>query len=748
MKLLVGAIAALCLIGLGQARAAEVQQLAYAWHNVRIGGGGFTPGVLYSSAEKGLAYLRTDVGGAYRWDEALQTWVPLQDAIWQDSYLGVESLAPDPINPDIVYLAGGMYSSLPSAILRSSDRGRTWTIVPAPFAMGGNEDGRGLGERLAIDPNRSSTLFFGSRHDGLWRSDDSAASWTKVASFPLPGLGAPQPRHSHGGIAFVILDPTSGALGAGSKTIFAGVADPGPNHLFRSDDGGQHWQLVPGGPNAALLPVKAAVDSRGFLYVDYCDGIGPSGITDGAVWKLDIRSGRWTDISPTRGSEQEGGYMGLSLDRQHPGRLAVSTVDRWAHRDTIWVSNDGGSHWSSLRERSSSDVSATPYVRFGAPEAPFGHWISGLAIDPFDGGTLAYTTGVTVYRTEDGLRSQLLWKPWVEGMEETVPLSLVSPTGGAHLVSGIGDVHGFVHDRLDASPERAIAPPDFPNTNQLDFAGAAPAILVRSASDYQPDPDGASLAWSDNGGRDWTLLKTPPAIGPDGKSARMDTNGEVPITVSADGGTFVVSGPAMLATSDRGKNWWRPKGVPRGARAIADKADGQAWYAIDYSGGHLFVSRDGAHSFKPVPATGLPADISDVRPRNRESPPYAIARPGHAGELWFMSGGRLYRSTDFGSNFSTKTPVDLTFANFGLGKEAPKSSFPTLFAFAVTKTWGGILRSTDGGASWLRINDDDHQWGLRFRTMTGDPRLFGRIYVGTDGRGIFYGDPAPSKDLR
>lgn len=53
-----------------------------------------------------------------------------------------------------------------------------------------------------------------------------------------------------------------------------------------------------------------------------------------------------------------------------------------------------------------------------------------------------------------------------------------------------------------------------------------------------------------------------------------------------------------------------------------------------------------------------------------------------------------------------------------------------------------IWRSDDQGATWLRLNDELHQWGQRFRCLAADPRIFGRVYVGTDGRGILYGEPA------
>jgi hypothetical protein len=55
----------------------------------------------------------------------------------------------------------------------------------------------------------------------------------------------------------------------------------------------------------------------------------------------------------------------------------------------------------------------------------------------------------------------------------------------------------------------------------------------------------------------------------------------------------------------------------------------------------------------------------------------------------------------------------------------------------------GLFRSDDVSATWVRINDDRHQYGNRFRCITGDPRIYGRVYVGTDGRGIVYGDRAP-----
>ena len=77
----------------------------------------------------------------------------------------------------------------------------------------------------------------------------------------------------------------------------------------------------------------------------------------------------------------------------------------------------------------------------------------------------------------------------------------------------------------------------------------------------------------------------------------------------------------------------------------------------------------------------------------------------------------------------------------GLGKPARDGDPPVVFVFGEVAGKLGLYRSDDEGRRWQRIDDDAHRIGGVVRHVTGDPRLPGRVYFGTEGRGIWYGDP-------
>ena len=78
------------MLGASTARADSDHQ-AYGWRNVQIVAGGFITGIQFHPTEPGLVYVRTDIGGSYRWDEGFGRWLPLNDAtsrIYGRVYLG------------------------------------------------------------------------------------------------------------------------------------------------------------------------------------------------------------------------------------------------------------------------------------------------------------------------------------------------------------------------------------------------------------------------------------------------------------------------------------------------------------------------------------------------------------------------------------------------------------------------------------------------------------------------------------
>ena len=105
----------------------------FSWSNVSMGGGGFVSAVIASPVDKGLFYARTDVGGAYRWNESTARWESMMD--WVDvserGLLGIEAIAVDPQESGVVYMVAGTsyWNNGRTAFLRSSDKGESWDVL-------------------------------------------------------------------------------------------------------------------------------------------------------------------------------------------------------------------------------------------------------------------------------------------------------------------------------------------------------------------------------------------------------------------------------------------------------------------------------------------------------------------------------------------------------------------------------------------------------------------------------------------
>jgi photosystem II stability/assembly factor-like uncharacterized protein len=724
----------------------------YIWKSVQIVGGGFVDGIVFHPSEKGLRYARTDIGGAYRWDDQQKQWMPILDWVsYKDnSLMGVESIAVDPADPNRLYLACGMYTNVTSpnaAILRSDDRGVTFQRTDMPFKMGGNEDGRGNGERLQVDPNDSNVIYFGSRHAGLWRSTDRAVTWSRVSSFPdvaeAPAAEPSGRRRRFGfapqssGVVFEIFDPRGAAVGSPSSTIYVGVSLMGRDNFYRSTDAGATWAPVPGQPTN-YRPSHGVLASNGTIYLSYGTAPGPSRMTDGAIWKFDTSNGQWTDITPEKpdpAKDRRFGYGAVSVDAHNPDALIAST---FGHPDgeELFRSTDAGKTWRPIFHKGGGtfDYSLAPYVS----HTPI-HWLLDIQIDPCDPNHAMFTTGYGGWETFDltdaDAGKPTHWSIMAKGIEETVALQIVSPPSGAHLISGIGDYGGFVHWDLDKpNPDGNCDHPNFGNTTGVAFAQNNPDIIVRVGRVAGSQRNGKiNLGYSLDGGKTWQPSQSMPS----------SSSAQGAIAVNGDGTRWIWtperSSPYL--TRDKGKTWTQCPGLPESTRVIADPNNGQRFYAMDLFNGKLFISNDNGETFQTKPLT-LPGGLPHPGDRGdgRGGQDCIYATPGIDGDLWLAAYDGLYHSTDTGQTF-TKLGLVEQIHGFGFGKAAPGATVPALYLMGIINGQDAIYRSDDFAKSWTRINDNQHQYGLLLQ-ITGDPRIYGRVYVGTHGRGIVYGDPA------
>lgn len=747
----------------------------YKWGKVKIGAGGYVPGIVTNSSQKGLMYARTDMGGAYRWDDTKKEWIQLMEFLGYDDWnnAGVEAIATDSVEPNRLYIFAGMYnndwSSKKAVLFRSTDYGNNFDKIELPFKAGGNMPGRDIGERIVIDPNNNKVLYIATRGDdinngkgnGLWKSEDYGKTWVKVSSFPDEG----QDKDFYGnayGIGWVLFDETSSKPNETTKRIFVGVQDKDGEKIYTSEDAGKTWEGLKGQPLGREIKGKLegmyahkAVISKGTMYVTYKSEIGPYGAGFGNVYKYDINKKTWEDVTPVEKSlNRENGipFGGITVDTKNPNVVMVVTQNLWWPDELIFRSIDGGKTWTGgdlwkmdgydsapvLKKRFTMDYSEIPWLNWGDknnkhPNVKIGWMLGDLEIDPFDTEKVIWASGASVYEAQnisalDKKNGVLNIKLKVNGIEETAALDLISPNKGVPLLSGIGDVGGFRHDDIKIAPEM-IMNPVLGSGTDIDYAESDSNYIVRVGNNY--DKTGARMGISTDNGKTWK-----PAIN---SWSEIDETGGGTVAVSSDKKTIIWSpthNKAVKYSRDNGKTWKESKGLPTEVKLYSDRVNSQKLYA--FKEGKFYVSNNGGENFVITVEKGLPLRVQSG---------FKTA-PNREGDIWIVSGtdnGKeknevgVWRSNDSGKTFAKLNSIEEASC-IGFGKAKEGSNYPTIYVNGKVEGVRGIYSSIDEGKTWVRINDDKHQYGNATSSITGDMNEYGKVYFGTNGFGIAVGE--------
>jgi xyloglucan-specific exo-beta-1,4-glucanase len=676
-----------------------------------------------------------------------------------------ERLAIDPNDPDIMY-----YGSRRKGMWKSTDNGSTWKHITAFTTAAGYDttwNGSGIGF-VAYAPGSSTTLFAGMfrASNNMFQSTDGGATWKAI---PVPAT-----LTSTAGGKHVPLMPQRAVIAPDGSYLIATFADGAGPHTMAWDEGwGAIWD---GFGRGAVLKYDVATATWSDLspsdYIDQ-DATGPSKYDSLNVAGNAIVEGHYIYIGP---------YAGISMNPADPLELAISTegytggqywqvtstttTDRWGTQ--IWHTKDGGKHWYQTFKyqdpkptKSNMDPNGIGWL--GSSSL---HWSGSITIDPNNPKRVWITSGNGIYRTDDitaytadstatvdkhGLvdpwatTMNQVWKVVSKGIEEIVPLELVSVPGGP-LVSVVGDYDGFRHDDVTKYPDDILrtnvsgSMVGVGTTRGLAFAPKAGTMVKvcdkRSYAFQYNSVAIAPLQYSKDTGRTWSVeAYTGPDVSYIQGSAAISADGTVAlwtpfahVVKNSAGADSSVWEPCPIFRNVS-SSWTKVTGID-GAWIVGDPVDANLFYAYKKTDGTVWKSTDKGETFAKVGEPGL-SNYFKMRPV-----------PGKTGDLWFPQSrsdikGGLLRSQDGGATWTAIAGLDSAYA-VTFGKEASGSTFPTVYAFGTVKGVKGVYQSIDQGATWVRVNDDQHQYGgmADGALLQGDMNTFGVVYQSTAGRGI------------
>lgn len=217
----------------------------------------------------------------------------------------VRDLVVDPSNPDRFY-----FGTLDGQIYTSSDSGKTWGLL---YNFG---KPRMFVDHIIVDPRNSRTLYVGAhRHNepgGFFKSTDGGVTWRESSKLKNEAIHSLAQSESN------------------PNTLIAGTFET----IYRSDDAGESWKMLPTQGVDGLLHVESlAIDPRTPSTIYAGTFHLPYKTTDGGQTWRSIRNGIIDDSD----------IFAINIDPRDPNHIIASACSG------IYESKTAGESWRKVQ---------------------------------------------------------------------------------------------------------------------------------------------------------------------------------------------------------------------------------------------------------------------------------------------------------------------------------------------------------------------------------------------------------------
>ncbi len=293
-------------------------------------------------------YVGAPAGGIWKTTDAGITWTNLFDDFPQ---IGVSSIAVDPNNSNIVYIATGDDDAADSysvGVFKSIDGGATWQETGLNPS---NSNVNTLMTVILIDPTNSNVLWVAT-NTGLYKSIDAGITWDRKLTGYIADLKL-KPGASNSNTVYTIVGRYVG--GSGNQVNFFKSSDGGDTFTnLRNEETGQNL-VLPTNAGRALLGVSPADPE--VLYI-LAANTGSSNFSYQGLYKstdsgqtftespnttnIMESSQAWFDlaleVSPTNANEL---YMGcLNIWKSINGGNSFTRLNRWFTNNSAYTHAD------------------------------------------------------------------------------------------------------------------------------------------------------------------------------------------------------------------------------------------------------------------------------------------------------------------------------------------------------------------------------------------------------------------------